>query len=484
MADVLLARDGDRHVVAKRIRAEQAGDERYVAMFLDEARLASSVRHPNVVQVHDIGEHDGEYFFTMEYVHGEDARRLLTVLSKRDELVPLQHVIAIVSAAAAGLHHAHEARGADGRPLGIVHRDVSPANILLGYDGQVKMADFGIAKATRRNVETQTGTLKGKVAYMSPEQCVGEEMDRRSDVFSLGIVLYELLTVRRLFKGDNDFLTMTSIVLGHIPPPSKYRADLPEALETIIFKALENQPDDRYQTADELRIALEQFAEEHELDASPAAFAAYMHQVFGAKPMPWADSEPDVELSVDFDGSASGVVAPVIDKMLSGRLAIDAPLRRAQTATEVLESAEVAPSVIVEPVSAGITTCLERPRKRSAWLVGGAAAFVLAALALVVVVTRSESTAAPRPVAAVVPQPPQAPPRSDEPTVPPNLAATQAAPEEPPAIAPPVKRPRMGPAKKKVPPKTMRVKANAKPNVKADVKTEPARWSPEALFPR
>ena len=235
MADVLLARtvgiEGfERHVVIKRIRAEQARDRRYVDMFLDEARLAATLHHHNIVPVNDIGEEAGEYFFAMEYVHGEDVRALLTQLNKSRQHVPLEHAITIITAAAAGLHHAHEQRGPDRAPLDIVHRDVSPANILLGYDGGVKVADFGIAKAAHRTTETRSGTLKGKVAYMSPEQCVGEAVDRRSDVFSLGIVLYELLTVRRLFKGENDFVIMTSLVHGQIPPPSNYRPDLPPEL--------------------------------------------------------------------------------------------------------------------------------------------------------------------------------------------------------------------------------------------------------------
>src|SRR5690606_21960723 len=145
-------------------------------------------------------EERGEYFFTMEYVHGEDARALLVNASERGHQIPLEHVITIVTGAAAGLHHAHEQRGPDRAPLHIVHRDVSPANILVGFDGSVKVADFGIALAAHRAEQTQSGVLKGKVAYMSPEQCNCERVDRRSDVFSLGIVLYELATVHPCFR--------------------------------------------------------------------------------------------------------------------------------------------------------------------------------------------------------------------------------------------------------------------------------------------
>src|SRR5882762_10417885 len=190
MADVLLARtDGiegfERHVVLKRIRPEHARDQRFIRMFLDEARVAANLHHQHIVQVHDIGESSGEYFIAMEYIHGEDVRTLLSNASKTRAHVPLGHAIAVVSAAAAGLHYAHERRGADKRPL-------------------------GIAKASMRQ-ETRSGSLKGKISYMSPEQCKGSDVDRRSDVYSLGVVLYELTTTTRLFKGDNDYLVMDQI---------------------------------------------------------------------------------------------------------------------------------------------------------------------------------------------------------------------------------------------------------------------------------
>src|SRR5262249_32731440 len=156
-----------------------------------------------------IGQEAGEYFFTMEYVHGEDLRRVLSKLSRTQRMMPLEHVVSIVMSVASALHYAHELRGSDRKPLDIVHRDVSPANVIVAYDGNVKVVDFGIAKAAERSTETKSGTLKGKVAYMAPEQCNGRQVDRRSDVFALGIVLYELVTVRRLFKGDTDFLTMS-----------------------------------------------------------------------------------------------------------------------------------------------------------------------------------------------------------------------------------------------------------------------------------
>jgi serine/threonine-protein kinase len=329
MAEVLLARASGlegftRHVVIKRIRPGQAKDQSFVQMFLNEARLAAQLHHQNIVQVHDIGQEGNEYFFAMEYVHGEDLRHLLTQVTKLKQKVPIEHVVSIVSAAAAALHHAHEQRGADRTPLGIVHRDVTPANILVSYDGHVKVVDFGIAKAAARTHEaTQAGTLKGKASYMSPEQCTGNApVDRRSDVFALGIVLYELATARRLFKGENDFLTMSAIVGGKVPPATNHRHDLPDALDAIIMKALSLEPANRYQTAEAMREALEQFAVRSQLHTTASSLATYMKTVFGERPEPWLLSAEDAEMEVkvDFDGSASGMVRPPTESIESNAI--------------------------------------------------------------------------------------------------------------------------------------------------------------------
>lgn len=329
-----------RHVVIKHLRPEESEDETFVQMFLTEARLAGALNHHNIVQVHDIGEHDGTHFFTMEYVHGEDLRTLLARLSSRNEQAPVEHVVAIIASVAAALHHAHERVGPDNKPLGIVHRDVTPANILVAYDGNVKVADFGIAKATIQTVKTQAGALKGKVPYMSPEQCTGKIVDRRSDVFALGIVLYELVTVRRLFKGINEFETMSAIVDGDIPRPSKFREDLPMPLEEIILKALARKPADRYQSADAMRYALERFGETAGLRTSPSSLAAYLKQLFGERLEPWMKDAADVvrDMEIDFDRTEVGLV-PVPD----------APHKRELPKTALMEKARlnsIASSVI------------------------------------------------------------------------------------------------------------------------------------------
>jgi len=315
MAELLLARTSgiqsfERHVVIKRIRPELASDIRFVQMFLDEARLAASLHHQHIVQVYDVGEQDGAYFFAMEYVHGEDVRSLIDCVRERGELVPLEVAAHIVIAAASGLHHAHEQLGPDRTPLGIVHRDVSPANILIGFDGSVKLVDFGLAKAMR-SVQTRTGSLKGKAGYMSPEQCHGRPLDRRSDVFALGIVLYEIATARRLFQAGNDFLTMAAIVGGEVPPPSTFRDDLPRELDAIVLRALAKPREARFQSADELRAALERFMLSAGLRTSTKALSDYMRRTFGDRAEPWLDDQTERAAGRPgtLDGSA-GIVEP------------------------------------------------------------------------------------------------------------------------------------------------------------------------------
>jgi len=303
IADVLLARASGlegfaRHVVIKRMKPELAKEERFAKAFLDEARISASLNHQNIVQVHDIGEEGGSYFFAMEYIHGEDARTILAKVRERGEHVPLEIAVAIIMSAAAGLHHAHEKTSSQGEKLGIVHRDVSPSNILVGYDGSVKLVDFGLAKAAQRSTTTAAGTLKGKASYMSPEQCKGEDVDRRTDTFCLGIVLYELVTAQRLFKGPTEYATMAAVVDGEIPPPSRLRADIPPALDAIILRALARNKTERYQTAEDFRAAVEAFAVEYQLRTSNKALSDYLTRLFGQKPEPW-QAGADVKLLDD-----------------------------------------------------------------------------------------------------------------------------------------------------------------------------------------
>jgi serine/threonine protein kinase len=441
MADVLLARtrgiEGfERHVVIKRIHAEQARDHRYVTMFLDEARLAASLHHHNIVQVNDVGEEDNEYFFAMEYVHGEDVRAVLNTVTRKNERVPLEHIITIVTATAAGLHHAHEQRKPDRTPLGIVHRDVSPANILIGYDGGVKVADFGIAKAAHRNDATNSGLLKGKVAYMSPEQCNSEPVDRRSDVFSLGIVLYELVTARPLFQCENDFLSMSAIVHGRITPPSQHAPGLPAELEAIMMKALATAREDRYATADEMRLALEAFANNSGLRTSTTALADYMKLQFGERPEPWLARDDADDPEIEITGSTQPILATVLGHK---PIAVSAP-----------------------------------PKRRRIWIAGALAVVAVCGVSLVVVAQGDKPVAGERraddnrsAAPAVMPAPTPAPAaRHDVAPLPkqPELAVDPA-PETVPTAAPQKKQ-------RKAKPKAEQTPATNK------------HWDPHALFPQ
>jgi serine/threonine protein kinase len=294
MAQILLARQSglgsfERHVVLKTILRERANDQRFVTMFLDEAKLAATLNHQNVAQVYEVDQADGAYFMAMEYVHGENSRAILEASLRRGWTIPLELAVMIVGGAAAGLHHAHERRGKNGQPLNIVHRDVSPANIMVGYDGSIKVLDFGIAKAEERATKTVGGTIKGKYGYMSPEQCRGKPIDRRSDIFALGICLYEMTTLRRAFKGNDDFETMKRIVAGDVMPPSIAVPNYPRELEAIVLTAMASDANQRFQTAQELSEALDVFAQHAKLTGSNTAMSRFMIQLFGPKREPWVD---------------------------------------------------------------------------------------------------------------------------------------------------------------------------------------------------
>jgi len=294
MAQIYLARQTglgafERHVVLKTILRERATDQRFVTMFLDEAKLAATLNHQNIAQVYEVDQADGAYFMAMEYVHGENARAILETTLRRGWTIPLELAVMIISGAAAGLHHAHERRGKNGQPLNIVHRDVSPANIMVGYDGSVKVLDFGIAKAEERATKTVGGTIKGKYGYMSPEQCKGKPIDRRSDIFALGICLYELTTLRRAFKGNDDFETMKRIVAGDVILPSVAVPGYPRELEAIVLTAMANDVNARFQTAQEMIEALDAFAVRAKLTGSNTAMGRFMVQLFGSKKEPWVE---------------------------------------------------------------------------------------------------------------------------------------------------------------------------------------------------
>ena len=285
MAEIFLARRvaGGPMQVVKRILPHLADDEHFVTMFRDEANLAAQLVHPNICRVHELGHVGDVWFIVMEYLHGIPLSRLLSRLAKDRKFLDVRIVAGLMVQACDGLDHAHDARGADGHHLGLVHRDVSPPNILVTADGTVKLLDFGIAKARGANSKTRTGTVKGKNAYMSPEQILGKPLDRRSDVFALATVMYELCAVRRLFHRDSDFLTFKAITEEAIPDVRDRRPDLPASLVAVLVRALARDPAARFPTAAAMRDAIVAAMAPLGGPASPSELAAMLTRDFASE---------------------------------------------------------------------------------------------------------------------------------------------------------------------------------------------------------
>jgi len=258
----------ERPIVIKVIRTELLANERVALMFVDEARIAAGLHHRNIVQILDFDLFDGGAFLVCEHVDGIDLRALLRHLR-----APPRYDIAVsmIAEIATGLHAAHEATGEDGAPLQLVHRDVSPSNVLLGTAGEVKIADFGVAKARSRSYHTVSGSIKGKAPYMAPEQILGEPLDRRADVFACGVLLFEVSTRTRLYSAHSNPVAMTEILQGVVPDPAERRPGYPRDLAAIVRRALARNPDDRYQTAAALVDDLDQLAHAHRWSSSRAA---------------------------------------------------------------------------------------------------------------------------------------------------------------------------------------------------------------------
>ncbi|MFI5298815.1 MAG: protein kinase [Polyangiales bacterium] len=275
----------EKLIVIKRILPAMTRDRSFIDMLLHEARVAATLSHPNIVQTIDVGQVDGTYFIALEHIHGEDLRSIVRQMRKRGVVeFPVEHAIAIVLGICAGLSYAHERKDLDGTALEIVHRDISPQNVLVGFAGDVKIVDFGVAKSgTQTGEQTRSGQLKGKVPYMSPEQARGESIDLRSDIFAVGVLLFELTTGRRLFKGASEFETLKLILEKDYPRPSWVNPDYPPALEAIVMKALEKNVANRYSSAREMQSDLEAFVRDQKLPVSSIALAEFMKGLFEEK---------------------------------------------------------------------------------------------------------------------------------------------------------------------------------------------------------
>ena len=286
MATVYLGRIGgvggfQRLVAIKRLHPHLAREKEFIDMFVDEARLAAGIHHPNVVPILDIGASEDGYFLVMEYVEGDTLARLLARAHAKGERLPVPIALRVVMDTLAGLHAAHELRDEQNEPLGLVHRDVSPQNILVGIDGTARITDFGVAHASSRLSTTRGGQLKGKLAYMAPEQARGQKIDRRADVFAIGTVLWEVLAGRRLFKADGDAETLNRVLFEPIPRVREVEPSIPAALDLVTAKALERDPDQRFASCAELADALERAARATRLVANARDVADYVRSVMG-----------------------------------------------------------------------------------------------------------------------------------------------------------------------------------------------------------
>jgi serine/threonine protein kinase len=384
-----------RTVAIKRLHAQYAKDPEFVAMFLDEARLASRIQHPNVVTTLDVVNMPSEVFLVMEYLQGESLSRLIRNARKLGENVPPGHAVSIIAGMLHGLHAAHEAKSERREPLNIVHRDVSPQNVLVGIDGAARVLDFGVAKAAMRSQSTRDGQMKGKLSYMSPEQLNGKPVDRRTDLFASGVVLWEALTGKRLFDGADAGEIFAKLLASEIPRPSTLAQGIPEALDNVVMKALDRDPDKRYQTARQFAIDLEGSAN----PATPRAIGEWVEHLAGIELERRAQLVAEIEsISTNPDDLAqldSDYAVEVIEDVVE-RQSVSSGLRPAtgsRPRMPAMPLAKLEPEEASYASSAGPSTsqvtslagAVQRPQARSsvfiaalaACLGGGAVAFFL-----------------------------------------------------------------------------------------------------------
>ena len=269
----------EKLIAIKMILPNLSAEENLVTSFIDEAKLAALLHNENIIQIYDFGSMDDQYFIAMEYLFGKDLRTIIRTAREKDLALGMENILYIMSRICAGLDYSHNLKDLQGKPLNIIHRDINPQNILMTYEGQIKIIDFGIAKAASHNNQTRENLIKGKLAYMSPEQANGQQIDHRSDIFSTGIILYELLAARRMFTGETMHV-LSLVREAQYDPPEEVIPDLPTKLNSILRRALEKDPDDRYQNAGEMLADIEEFMFELSLRPNNRSFAGYMKELF------------------------------------------------------------------------------------------------------------------------------------------------------------------------------------------------------------
>lgn len=317
MAEVYRAKPqlGERRLYAVKVmRPQLAREARFIDMFHREGKLAMVLRNRCIVETIEVGQHDGRHFITMEYIGGRDLTQVLRRCQETQQRIPVPHAVYIAARIAEGLHFAHTLTGTDGRPLNIVNRDVSPSNVRLSYDGDVKLLDFGIAQALMK-FTSEIGILKGKFSYMSPEQIRGMPLDARTDVFSAGIILHEMLTTEKLFRGDTEFALMEKVRKAEVPPPSNFNRRVTPELDAISLKALARDVADRYQSAAQLAADLDALIEGYRFD--PKELRQFMRQLFRKE---YAKEQEDTTMSLEVE---------------PGGLSMSNPMGRVQTSPPV-----------------------------------------------------------------------------------------------------------------------------------------------------
>jgi serine/threonine-protein kinase len=441
MASVWIARQTGRHgfkklVAIKTILPKHAADPRFQRMFLDEARIASRIEHVNVAQILDVGEQHDVTYLVMEYVDGDALSRLDRALEKTGARIPLGVILRVMADVCGGLHAAHELRDDAGKPLGVVHRDVSPHNVLVSTSGVAKLIDFGIAKARDRLAnETQSDQLKGKVAYMAPEQAFGGEVDRRADVWAVGAVIYDLLAGKPPVDGANDIQRIFTLASGR--PPEPLPSTVPAPVAAIVSRALSQRIDERFATAAEMQQALERAMGEVGATTTATAVAEFLHEyardraqrrkesiALGLKA---ADEREKVAAIMKSNADASG---PSSSSPGPGPLTA-IPLAAEKTSSGTLGLATITMSLPI------------RPRRVSFALLGAAAGLAIGVAGMLLVrggggkpeIRASASVSAPKEPAAAAPSPPSAP-----------AAAPSAAPVEAPPATPAASQPAASPA--------------------------------------
>ena len=325
MAEILLARQraaggASRLVVIKKILKQVAENEAFVEMFLHEARIALGFNHPNICAVHEFGQQDDTYFIAMEWVNGVSLKQIFDRARERSERIPIEVAVRIIAEAASALHYAHRAKAEDGSPLNLVHRDVTPDNIMVSFDGAVKLLDFGIAKAATQTTKTQAGELKGKFPYMAPEQYTGLEVDGRADLFSLGVSLFEVLTGQTLYHRATDYETVTAIVVDpRVPSLHDVDPGLPEPLDAIVRRSLAKEPDGRLDSAGQMVQLLERFLVERGEVVRAAQLVQYVRRLFPER----ADQAPKLNQNVSLMPTAIAAPRPAEREPTGADLALD-----------------------------------------------------------------------------------------------------------------------------------------------------------------